>query len=58
VTVNVALGGVDDEQKMMLLESVAQRQENVISQFGLDNPLVTLSQYRNTVGKIIETAGT
>lgn len=57
VTVNVALGGVDDEQKMMLLESVAQRQENIISQFGLDNPLVTLSQYRNTVGKIIETAG-
>jgi len=57
VTVNVALGGVDDEQKMILLESIAQRQENVISQFGLDNPLVTLSQYRNTVGKIIETAG-
>ena len=57
VTVNVALGGVDDEQKMILLESVAQRQENVISQFGLDNPLVTLDQYRNTVGKIIETAG-
>jgi hypothetical protein len=57
VTVNVALGGVDDEQKMMLLQSVAERQENIISQFGLDNPLVTLSQYRNTVGKIIETAG-
>lgn len=57
VTVNVALGGVDDEQKMMLLESVAQRQENIISQFGLENPLVTLDQYRNTVGKIIETAG-
>ena len=57
VTVNVALGGVDDDQKMILLESVAQRQENVISQFGLDNPLVTLDQYRNTVGKIIETAG-
>lgn len=57
VTVNVALGGVDDEQKMVLLESVAQRQENIISQFGLDNPLVTLAQYRNTVGKIIETAG-
>ena len=57
VTVNVALGGVDDDQKMMLLESVAQRQENIISQFGLENPLVTLDQYRNTVGKIIETAG-
>lgn len=56
-TVNVALGGVDDEQKMILLESVAQRQENIISQFGLENPLVTLTQYRNTVGKIIETAG-
>jgi uncharacterized small protein (DUF1192 family) len=57
VTVNVALGGVDDEQKMMLLQSVAERQENIISQFGLENPLVTLSQYRNTVGKILETAG-
>lgn len=57
VTVNVALGGVDDDQKMILLEQIAQRQENVISQFGLDNPLVTLDQYRNTVGKIIETAG-
>ena len=57
VTVNVALGGFDDEAKMMLLQSVAERQENIISQFGLDNPLVTLSQYRNTIGKVIETAG-
>jgi hypothetical protein len=57
VTVNVALGGVDDDQKMMLLESVAQRQENIISQFGMENPLVTLGQYRNTVGKVLETAG-
>lgn len=57
VTVNVALGGVDDDQKMMLLQSIAERQENIISQFGLDNPLVTLAQYRNTVGKLIETAG-
>jgi len=57
VTVNVALGGADDEQKMMLLQSVAERQENIISQFGLENPLVTLSQYRNTVGKMLETAG-
>lgn len=57
VTVNVALGGADDEQKIMLLQSVAERQENIISQFGLENPLVTLSQYRNTVGKILETAG-
>lgn len=57
VTVNVALGGVDDDQKMMLLASVAERQENIISKFGLDNPLVTLAQYRNTIGKVIETAG-
>ena len=57
VTVNVALGGVDDDQKMMLLQSIAERQENIISQFGLENPLVTLAQYRNTVGKLIETAG-
>jgi uncharacterized small protein (DUF1192 family) len=57
VAVNVALGGVDDEAKMLLLQSVAERQENIISQFGLENPLVTLAQYRNTVGKIIETAG-
>lgn len=57
VTVNVALGGADDEAKMMLLQSVAERQENIISQFGLDNPLVTLAQYRNTVGKVLETAG-
>lgn len=57
VVVNVGLGGVDDEQKMALLQNVAERQENIISNFGLDNPLVTLSQYRNTVGKFLETAG-
>jgi len=57
VVVNVGLGGVDDDQKMMLLQNVAERQENIISQFGLENPLVTLSQYRNTIGKFLETAG-
>lgn len=57
VIVNVGLGGVDDDQKMALLQNVAERQENIISQFGLENPLVTLSQYRNTVAKFLETAG-
>lgn len=57
VVVNVGLGGVDDDQKMALLQNVAERQENIISQFGLENPLVTLSQYRNTVAKFLETAG-
>ena len=57
VMVNVGLGGVEDDAKIALLTSVLERQENIISNFGLDNPLVSLSQYRNTLARVLETAG-
>ena len=57
VVVNVGLGGVDDDQKVQLLTAIAQKQEQIMQTMGPANPLVTQSQYRQTLAKLIETAG-
>lgn len=57
VQVNVAVGAGTVEEKVMALERIAQRQEAILQQYGPQNPLVTVAQYRNTLAKIIEFAG-
>jgi hypothetical protein len=57
VTVNVGLGGVDDDAKVALLSSIAEKQEQIMQTMGPANPLVTQAQYRQTLAKLIETAG-
>ncbi len=36
---------------------ILQKQEQIIQQYGLSNPLVNLMQYRNTLAKFINMAG-
>lgn len=55
--VTTALGRGDDAQKMAFLTTVAQKQEQIIQTMGLDNPLVKLSQYQNTLSQIVMHAG-
>lgn len=58
VVVNVALGTGSNEEKMAFLAQVAQKQEMLIQQGGVQgNPLVDLSQYRNTLAQMLALAG-
>jgi len=58
VVVNVALGTGSNEEKMAFLAQVAQKQEMLIQQGGVqNNPLVDLGQYRNTLAQMLALAG-
>ena len=57
VSINVALGTGDVDQKMGMLTMIAGKQESALQQMGPMNPLVTPAQYANTLRKIVEMAG-
>lgn len=58
VTVNVALGTGTPEDKMAFLAQIAQKQEMIMQQGGIENnPLVNLGQYRNTLAQMLALAG-
>lgn len=57
VSVNVPIGGSSDQEKMSSLQSIMTVQENIIGKFGINNPLVSLENYRNTINSAIEMAG-
>ena len=55
--VNVAISKSSDMEKMNVLTQLAQKQEQMLTTLGPSNPLVSLQQYSNTIGKMIEMAG-
>ena len=55
--VNVAISKSSDAEKQAVLMQVAQKQEQILQQLGVNNPLVSLQQYSNTLSKLIEQAG-
>lgn len=57
VSINVGLGTGNREQQMAMTAAVLQKQEQILAQMGMVNPLVSPSQYRNTLGRFIESAG-
>jgi len=57
VEVNTALGTGTNEDKMRRLVAVKEMQHEILTEFGLQNPLVTLGQYSNTLSKLTELAG-
>ena len=57
VVVNVALGGGTDESKVAVLTTILQKQEQILQQAGMNNPLVSLAQYRNTLAQILALSG-
>lgn len=57
VTVRVALGSTLVQQKVETLISISEAQKDVLMTLGPDNPLVHLSQYRNTLARIVELRG-
>ena len=57
ISINVGLGTGNREQQMAMTAAVLQKQEQILAQMGMANPLVSPSQYRNTLGRFIESAG-
>jgi len=57
ISVEVGLGNGKEDEKLQMLLQVAGKQEQLISQLGMNNPVVKPSQYVNTLNKIIEMAG-
>jgi hypothetical protein len=57
VTVSVGLGTGNKQEQMAMLAMILDKQERILQQFGPANPLVTVGQYRETLGRMIEAAG-
>jgi hypothetical protein len=57
ISVNVGLGTGNKEQQLSMIGAVLQKQEQMFERLGIANPLVSPSQYRNTLGRFIESAG-
>lgn len=57
VSISVGLGGGTQNEKFNVLAGLAQKQELILQSLGPQNPLVSLSQYSNTLSKMVELAG-
>lgn len=57
VSINVGLGTGTRQEQLATMQMILQKQEQIIQQYGLSNPLVNLMQYRNTLAKFINMAG-
>ncbi len=55
--VNVGLGNGTAQERMQYLGQIAQKQEQILQTLGASNPLVEITQYRNTMAKMVELAG-
>ena len=57
VTVNIGLGNGDTGERIQALTMIAGKQEQIMQQFGLGNPVVTPAMYIRTIQKIVELSG-
>lgn len=57
VTVHVGLGGETRERKLFNLNMIAGKQEQILLNAGETNPVVSWSEYRTTLQRMVETMG-
>ena len=57
ISINVGLGTGNKQEQMAMIAMVMEKQENILREVGLSNPLVSLTNYRQTLGRFIEAAG-
>lgn len=55
--INVGLGTGNKQEQMAMLQMVLSKQEAILQQYGPANPLCSVGQYRETLGRFIEAAG-
>ena len=57
IEVEVGLGNGRDEERLAMLVQIAGKQEQLLQQLGVTNPVVSVGQYVNTLKRIAEMAG-
>ena len=57
MTINVGLGTGNKQEQMAMLSMVLAKQEEILKTAGIENPLVSVTNYRQTLGRFIEAAG-
>ena len=57
VTINVGLGNGNRQEQIAMLQMILAKQEEIINRYGANNPLVSVTQYRKTLSRMIEMAG-
>ena len=57
ISINVGLGTGNKQEQMAMIAMVLEKQEAILREVGLANPLVSLTNYRQTLGRFIEAAG-
>jgi len=56
-SIDIGYGGGMKEGQMRTLSVIADKQEQLLQMLGPNNPLVDMKQYRDTLAKIVESAG-
>ena len=57
VSVHVGMTAESRERKLVYLGSIATKQEAIMSQAGIDNPLSGPAEYRNTLAQMVQAMG-
>lgn len=57
LVVNVGLGTMDEQEKMARLMEIIVKQEQILQQLGVNNPIVSVEQYTNTLRQYVELSG-
>ena len=57
ITVNVGLGTGSKQEQLATMQMILAKQEQLLTTYGLSNPLVNLKQYRDTLAKFVQMAG-
>ena len=56
-SINIGMGNGDTNERVAALMQISAKQQEVLTQLGVVNPLVTPSQYSSTLRKIVELSG-
>ena len=57
VNIDVPLGAASEQEKVDSLSAIIVKQDEILTKFGPDNPLVSMEQYRNAIAAQIALAG-
>ena len=57
ISVNVGLGTGSKQEQLATMQMILDKQEQLLTTYGLGNPLVNLKQYRDTLAKFVQMAG-
>lgn len=57
ISINVGLGTGNKQEQIAMTAAILDKQEKIIGAYGINNPFVSPTQYRETLGRFVESAG-